>query len=266
MEEKRKWDYCIECREYTEYELQKAKHEEQIGGRKYEFMLTEAVCKKCGERMHIPGMIDANIKEREEEYCRAEKESGEKALEAPDDGGAFGISGKMLVIIAYIFERMEEVTPLALQKLLYYIQGVYMALFGTALFPEDCCAWQHGPVYEKVYFLFRDFKYNPIEDKRFGLFAGKTDGLSDEERTAADLVVDCFGKYSGKVLEIMTHNEKPWIDARRGCRADMPSQKVVLKEDMKEYFEGVFREYGTGSARGLNRYIEAKLEEEDSWG
>jgi len=259
--EKRNLDFCIECRKHTEYELRKVRYKEEVRGREYEFILTEAVCKECGERMHIPGLIDANIKEREEQYRRAEKESGKKAVEAADDGGAFGISGKMLVSIAYIFERMEEVTPLALQKLLYYIQGIYMALFGTEFFPEDCCAWQHGPVYEKVYFLFRDFKYNPIEDKRFALFAGRSDGLSDKERIAADLVIDCFGKYSGKALEMITHNEKPWMDARKGCGADEPSQKVVSKESMKEYFEGVFREYGIGSARGLDRYIEAKLGE-----
>ncbi len=266
MEEKGKLDFCVECRKYTEYEFQKASRKEMLRGREYGFTLTEAVCKECGERMHIPGIIDVNIREREEQYGRTEKENGRKAVKAAGGEGAFGISGKMLASIAYIFERMEEVTPLALQKLLYYIQGIYMALFGTELFPEDCCAWQHGPVYEKVYFLFRDFKYNPIEDKRFALFAGKTDVLSGGERMAADLVIDCFGKYSGKALEIITHNEKPWMDARKGCGADEASRKVVLKENMKEYFEEASLEYGFHSAKGLNRYIEAKLEERDGWG
>ena len=46
----------------------------------------------------------------------------------------FKVSDKMLVNIAYIFEQMQEVTPLALQKILYYAQGIYMALSGTVLF------------------------------------------------------------------------------------------------------------------------------------
>lgn len=249
MAEKRKLDFCIECRKNTEYEIQKGIYKETVKDREYEFVLTEAVCKECGERMHIPGLIDINIKEREEQYLR----------------NAGKISDKMLAGIAYIFEAMQEVTPLALQKLLYYMQGIYMALFGKEFFPEDCCAWQHGPVYERVYFLFRDFQYNPIEDKRFAMLAGKADSLSEEERTAADLVIHCFGKYSGKALEIITHNEKPWMDARKGCGVDEPSQKVILKKNIKEYFEKVSREYGIDSARGLNRYIEAKLEERDNW-
>ena len=42
----------------------------------------------------------------------------------------FSVSDKMLRVIPYIFEKLEEVTPLMLQKLLYFIQGVYSALYG----------------------------------------------------------------------------------------------------------------------------------------
>lgn len=42
----------------------------------------------------------------------------------------FNVSDKMLRVIAYVFERLEEVTPLMLQKLLYFIQGIYSALYG----------------------------------------------------------------------------------------------------------------------------------------
>ena len=84
----------------------------------------------------------------------------------------FSVSDKMLRVIAYIFEKLEEITPLMLQKLLYFIQGVYSALYGRPIFEEDCRAWVHGPVYPEVYELFRDFKYNPIEDARFAIHLG----------------------------------------------------------------------------------------------
>ena len=45
----------------------------------------------------------------------------------------FTVSNKMIGVISYIFERMDEVTPLMLQKLLYYIQG-----FSFALMIEKC--------------------------------------------------------------------------------------------------------------------------------
>ena len=49
----------------------------------------------------------------------------------------FALSDKMLLAISYIFRKAEEVTPLALQKMLYFIQGIYMVLFGRELFSEE---------------------------------------------------------------------------------------------------------------------------------
>ena len=69
-----------------------------------------------------------------------------------------------------MFEKLEEVTPLMLQKLLYFIQGESYALNGEPIFPENCQAWVHGPVYPEVYDMFRNFKFNPIEDARFAIF------------------------------------------------------------------------------------------------
>lgn len=331
MAKKRNLDFCIECRRNTEYEVQKTVSKEIIKDKEYEFLLTTAICKECGEEMSLPGLTDINIKERDEQYRKAEGiisiedikklmdiyhigkaplslalGFGEVTIPRYLDGqmpsksysdimkealsnpgymkkllnrnrekvgetayrktikaigeleGLFEISDKMLISIAYIFEQMQEVTPLALQKILYFIQGIYMVLFDSCLFPEDCYAWQHGPVYEKVYFLFRDFKYNPIDDNRFALFLGRAEELSDNEKTVIDLVIKCFGKYSGKMLERITHNERPWTDAREGYGIHQPSNIVISKEDMKEYFEGVYREYGI-HPEGLNRYIDVQL-------
>ena len=105
-------------------------------------------------------------------------------------------------------------------------------------------------------------KSNPNR-KTAGLSVG---GLSEEERMAADLVIDSFGQYGGKALEAITHNEKPWTDARMGCGSEEPSHRVIAKKNMKEYFGEVAREYGIDSVKGLNRYIEAKLEERDRRG
>lgn len=171
----------------------------------------------------------------------------------------FEISDKMLVSIAYIFEQMQEVTPLVLQKMLYYVQGIHMVLFDMPLFPEKCYAWQHGPVYEKVYFLFKDFKYNPIDDNRFALFNGRSKKLTENEKQVIDLVIQTFGRYSGKVLESITHNEKPWQDARKGYNSTEPSRVLIPEEDMKSYFEEISGRFGIDSVGGLNGYIDSHI-------
>lgn len=332
MAEKGRKDFCIECRKETEYVLKKKSIRKEIKDKEYEFSITVAVCAECGEEMSIPGLMDKNVQEIDEQYRIAEglvttndiekmmkiykigkaplslilgfgevtvtryllgqipsKEYSDvmkaaltspvtmksklienkekiadaaynKAFKAAEElENLFSVSEKMLRVIAYVFEKLEEVTPLMLQKILYYIQGVSFALRGTPMFTEDCQAWVHGPVYPEVYDLFRDFKYNPIEDARFALFDGTTDLLTDEEKEIIDLVVNTFGLYGGKTLERITHNERPWKVARRGYGDTIPSNAELSKESIKEYFSTINKEYAINSEAGLNGYISEML-------
>lgn len=183
-----------------------------------------------------------------------------KAMAAADSlESLFSVSEKMLRVIAYIFEKLEEVTPLSLQKLLYFIQGVYSALYGSPIFSEDCRAWVHGPVYQEVYDLFRDFKYNPIDDARFALLEGTADALTGDEKRVADLVVNTFGMYGGKSLERITHNELPWREARKGYEDSIPSSELLPKEQIMRYYMAVNQKYGIDTEEGLRTYIRDML-------
>ena len=56
-------------------------------------------------------------------------------------------------LVAWAEETEEaELTPLKLQKLLYYAKGLYMrASGGVPLFNERMEAWAHGPVVVDIY-------------------------------------------------------------------------------------------------------------------
>lgn len=332
MIEKGRKDFCIECRKETEYLLQKRNIVKKIRDKAYTFGITVAVCSECGAEMSIPGLIDKNVQEIDEQYRAAEglvsiddieklmkiykigkaplslalgfgevtiprylegqvpsKEYSDvvraalaspmymkqkltenrekltdaaykKAMAAADSiEGLFSVSEKMLRVIAYVFEKLDEVTPLMLQKLLYFIQGIYSALYGRPIFIEDCRAWLHGPVYPEVYELFRDFKYNPIDDARFALLEGTADVLTEEEKKVIDLVVNTFGMYGGKVLERITHNEAPWKDARKGYGDSIPSSELLPKERIMKYYIAVNKKYGIDKESGLQTYIHDML-------
>lgn len=184
-----------------------------------------------------------------------------KAMAAADSiERLFSVSDKMLRVIAYVFKKLGEVTPLMLQKLLYFIQGIYSALYGGPIFSEDCRAWIHGPVYPEVYDLLRDFKYNPIDDARFALLEGTDDALTDDEKRVIDLVVNTFGLYGGKVLEKITHNEDPWTEARRGYDDSIPSSELLPKERIRKYYSAVNQKYGIDTENGLRTYIHDMLD------
>lgn len=181
-----------------------------------------------------------------------------KAMKAADGlEKAFQISDKMQGAIAYIFDALDEVAPMALQKLLYYIQGVYSAVSGELMFSETCEAWRQGPVYPNVYNLLRDFRYSPVDDARFAVLRGKKELLSDDERHAADVVLGTFGRYGGKALELIARKEDPWVKAREGYGPDENSNAEISNDSIKEYFTSVNKKYPLSSEKGLNDYISA---------
>lgn len=207
--------------------------------------------------MVSPAYMKQKLTENREKLTDA---AYKKAMAAADSiESLFSVSDRMLRVIAYIFEKLEEVTPLMLQKLLYFIQGIYSALYGKPIFTEDCRAWIHGPVYPEVYDLFRDFKYNPIDDARFALLEGKDDALTDDEKRVIDLVVNTFGMYGGKVLEKITHNEEPWREARKGYGDSIPSSELLPKEGIKKYYMAVNEKYGMDKEEGIQSYIRDML-------
>ena len=179
-----------------------------------------------------------------------------KAISAADDmESLFSLSDKLTGVIAYLFREMGEISPVMLQNLLYFIQGVYSALYGKPVFDEDCRARAEGPVYPAVYELFRDFLFNPVEDARFALFEGAEAVLTEEEKRVVSLVANTFGIYGGKVLKQITRKETPWKEAREGYDDGIPSDELMPKERIMEYYENVDRKYGINTEDGINTYI-----------
>ena len=171
----------------------------------------------------------------------------------------FSVSDKMLNVISYIFNKLEEITPLTLQKILYFIQGESFVINGREMFLETCEAWIHGPVYPEVYSMFKDFKYNPIDDVRFAILKAKENNLSDKECKTIDLVIKTFGEYSGKALEKITHNEDPWKIARKGYEDTISLNEIINLDSIKEYYLKKNKEYDFTNEEGLKRYISDSL-------
>ena len=72
MTEKGRRDFCIECRKETEYLLQKRDIVKIIRDKEYIFGITVAICAECGKEMSVPGLIDKNVQEIDEQYRAAE--------------------------------------------------------------------------------------------------------------------------------------------------------------------------------------------------
>src|SRR5271154_4906780 len=58
----------------------------------------------------------------------------------------------------------KKLTPMQLQKLVYFAYGWYLAITGERLIDERVEAWQWGPVIPSLYSAFREYGSDPIDD------------------------------------------------------------------------------------------------------
>jgi len=54
-------------------------------------------------------------------------------------------------IICTFHEAGDQITNMKVQKLLYYVQGCHLGLYGTPAFAGEFQAWKYGPVEPSVY-------------------------------------------------------------------------------------------------------------------
>lgn len=159
---------------------------------------------------------------------------------------------KITAVIQYLLNQCEDITPLALQKALYYIQGFYFSFYETFLFHEDCQAWVHGPVYRDIYFRYRDYRFDPIkkaDDFDVSVF-------SSGEKAICDSVINNICCYSGKVLERFTHNEAPWLTTRGDLPISAPSDRIIEKSLIGDYFRTIKAKYNMVNPSDIREYAQ----------
>jgi uncharacterized phage-associated protein len=137
-------------------------------------------------------------------------------------------------LLAESRERGEVLTNLKLQKLLYYAQAWHLALNDAPIFGEDFQAWVHGPVLPSQYFRFRDFQWRPITTE----FESPDLANSGMKKFLSE-IIDIFGSETAVSLELMTHREAPWVEARGKLAPYELSTNGISKHAMKEFYRSL---------------------------
>ena len=123
----------------------------------------------------------------------------------------------------------DFISNLKLQKLLYYAQGIHLALYGAPLFADKIVAWQYGPVVEDVYQKYKINGSEPIAD-----FDLPIENFTADEENTLQFTQDAFGQFSAWKLADMTHEETPWKTTP--ILHEIPCNKI------KNYFEAHYVE------------------------
>lgn len=140
--------------------------------------------------------------------------------------------------ILYRGERDRiQISPMKLQKLLYYLCRDYVKETGQSPIAEQFEVWQYGPVLPSVYGEFKSFGSNPI--KAYAKDAlGRSYMVSEKENPILAKVLDIvwakYKNYSGIQLSEMTHK-----DTSAWYKAYMKGYNYISAEDMKHDESGL---------------------------
>lgn len=149
-------------------------------------------------------------------------------------------------VILFCQNMGVSISPLKLQKLLYYIQSWHIAKFDKeTLFNELPEAWVNGPVYRDIYNSYKTSFFrneNILTDLNEEQLANKLKEVQDSLQVSENqlklinTVLQAYSKLSDERLVMMTHSEEPWNEARKGLSPIERSDKKLLVETIYNYF------------------------------
>lgn len=126
-------------------------------------------------------------------------------------------------------ENEEFMTPLRLQKLLYFAQGWSLARYNRPLFAERVESRPLGPVVREVYNKYAIYGKRPITQPESQL-----DDLSDDDLSLLLDVYREYGRFTASALVDMSHDTEPWQSAMLfGQNAEITAEK------MQRYFSSL---------------------------
>ncbi len=146
--------------------------------------------------------------------------------------------------VAKWFLHTEPMTHKKLQKLLYFSYGIYLAQnndnaneLSKSLFQNNFEAWVHGPVDPYIYSLYKNSGINLLYLENI-----ETLTFNQEILNALNKTMEIYGSYSADELENISHNQAPWINARKNLSPIDASNNAISDKDIFSTFKKVLYE------------------------
>ncbi|UAN25196.1 SocA family protein [Serratia ureilytica] len=133
-------------------------------------------------------------------------------------------------LLCFAQEHGDVMTPLKLQKMVFYADAWFLAINNEELVSETFQAWVHGPVSRELYIRFADYKWRPITEDI------QCPEIDADVKDHLDEIYNVFGGFSAYELEQLTHQEQPWIEARAGLPESEPCQNPISKETTRKFY------------------------------
>lgn len=140
----------------------------------------------------------------------------------------------------YILNKVEWTTFMNLQRLCYHAQAWFLTWDKSALFEEEFEAWASGPVCSELYNIFdlpKDLNVNA--DKLEPYIGGYC--FSKDEKETLDFVIKVYSNKEPHWLSELIRKEDPWRKTRGDLPIKEPSNAIISKKMMLEYYSSLFQ-------------------------
>ena len=150
----------------------------------------------------------------------------------------------------------EAISPMKLQKLIYYAHGWHLALTGEPLVSDEIEAWGYGPVIPAIYHNFKSFGNEPITSpaQDFSWNNGKLVVSTPEipigeiHETARQILKRVWTIYkplTALQLSKMTHApDAPWSQVVAPYGGKIPVSLEIPNDLIRNYFAKVGQKTG----------------------
>ena len=153
-----------------------------------------------------------------------------------------------------LLQKGHLLSPLKLQKILYYLQAWSLVYFnGKPLFENQPEAWANGPVYREIYEAYQALDFHSqmnfidmgVTEEDVPMVLANLHSamyLSDERLTFIEEVLIYYGSRPQEQLTLLTLSQAPWSEARRGeSPISYSGQKISLKSMYDYYSKALIR-------------------------
>lgn len=152
------------------------------------------------------------------------------------------------IVTHYVNGKGDAVSHKKLQKLLYYVEAWNLVHLENPLLNEDFQAWVHGPVLPSLYRELKGYGFNDLNvihddenkdiDELINTIVLRNE-LSEDQLELIYAVLDKYGSKTSFELEMLSHSEPPWVEARNGLPPTANCTTVIPKSRMREYYSSL---------------------------
>lgn len=139
-------------------------------------------------------------------------------------------------IISYFNSKDKPVTNLMLQKLMYFLEALYMVISDEdKLFDEEFYAWDFGPVNDELYNTYKNNGNSEIIIDNVS--------IDSENEKYIELLHNLFKEFSSYDLIALSYAEKsPWLEVYNKYNENIPHNIVIEKQKTKNWFKELIKD------------------------